>query len=182
MLLYLFTNTRLSYFHSGFMGSPYISTTRTGGGTNYVCLPSQNVTYKNFDHQPKTSLKTSFIDGVKYGSKGLFNTKNQPSLYGSAVCSVCQRPAKSVTLMMPGNTTCPSKWTMEYRGYLMADSRKKTQFVCVDENAEGDGGSVSQNHDIGTLEYVSAKWPACFSKDCGMYNTKDGFKCVVCSL
>ena len=164
------------------MASPYISRTRTGGGTNYVCLPSENVTYGKFDHRPKTSLLTSFIDGVKYGNKEFFKTKNQPSLYGSAVCSVCQSSGKSITLMIPGNTTCPSTWTTEYKGYLMADSRKKTQFICVDENAEGHGDSVSQNHDIGTLEYVSAKWPTCFSKNCGMYDSKDGFKCVVCSI
>ena len=64
----------------------------------------------------------------------------------------------------------------------MADSRKKSEFVCVDESAEGYGDSVSQTRDIGTLEYVSAEWPTCFSNDCGMYNTKDGFRCVVCSI
>lgn len=163
------------------MGSPYISKTRTGGGSNYLCLPSENVTYADFDLRAMSNLKRSLIDGVKYGNREFFKTKNQPSLYGSAVCSLCQINGKSMTLMIPGNTTCPSGWKTEYRGYLMADSRKKTQFICVDESAEGHGDSNSQNHNIGTLEFVSAKWPTCFSKECGVYDIKDGFRCVVCS-
>lgn len=164
------------------MATPYISDTRTGGGTNYVCLPSQNITYKKFDHRLGSGLKTSLIDGVKYGNEELFKTRYQSSLYGSAVCSMCQSDGKSTTIMIPGNASCPAEWAIEYKGFLMADSRKKTQFICVDESPEAHGDRVSQNHNIGTLEYVSAKWPACFSNDCGMYDIKDGFRCVVCSM
>jgi len=163
---------------TGFIATPYSINTRTGGGTNYICLPSDNIKYAKTDNSQITGLAVSFIDGVKYGSRNFFKTENDSSLDHSAVCSVCQRSSMSVTLMIPGKTNCPSKWAIEYRGYLMADPRKRTQFICVDESAEGYGKSVSQNHNIGSLEFVSAKGSTCDSKDC----EKDGFKCVVCSI
>ena len=165
------------------MASPHNRKRRTGGGTKYVCLPSINVTYHNVDYRSTTSSKTSYIDGVKYSSRDLFKTRSSLSLYGRAVCTACQHIGKSTTLMVPGNTTCPKTWTMEYTGFLMADSRKKTDFICVDESAEGDGGSLTGVRDIAILDFVTAKWPRCFGNTCGIYNDNDNaLRCVVCSL
>ena len=37
-----------------------------------------------------------------------------------ARCSVCQSPARSWALMVPGRQDCPASFTLDYKGYLMA--------------------------------------------------------------
>lgn len=170
------------------MASPHDNEQRTGGGTNYVCLPSGNVTYAKTNTRSTTSSKTSYIDGVKYGSRDLFKTTDPLFLYGRAVCTACQHFGKTITLMIPGIGSCPKngkgqKWTTEYSGYLMADSRRKTDFICVDRNAESDGKSLRETRTIGRLNFVTAKWPDCFANKCGVYNnTESALRCVVCSM
>eukprot|EP00795_Rhopilema_esculentum_P017265 gene17265-8828_t len=166
----------------GYMASSKTRPRRTGGGTNYVCLPSTNITYSNFNLDPLSSLVTSSIDGVKYGNKHLFKTKLVHTLDRLALCSVCQRFRKTTSLMIPGNSTCPKDWTFEYRGFLMADSEKRTDFICVDESAEGGGSSLSTDLHIGTLVYVNAKWPNCFANKCATNSGTKTLRCVVCSM
>ena len=36
-------------------------------------------------------------------------------------CAVCYSSIKTVKLMIPARITCPSSWTREYKGYLMAE-------------------------------------------------------------
>ncbi len=85
--------------------------------------------------------------------------------------------------MFPGNTTCPKEWTKEYNGFIMADSNKKTDFICVDESAEGQGGSLTGVPYVGSLDFVTVKWPYCSSGECGTDSKNDNaLKCVVCSM
>ena len=63
----------------------------------------------------------------------LLNDHNVP-------CAVCYTSVRSSKLMIPGETTCPSMWTQEYVGYLMAESypdhKRNAVYECVDKDSE----------------------------------------------
>ena len=48
-----------------------------------------------------------------------------------------------------GSTLCPTGWSREYYGYVMANyySHNKGEYVCVDVNMEKGDGSYNQNQD-----------------------------------
>ena len=56
--------------------------------------------------------------------------------------------------MIPAKTQCPDEWTLEYRGYLMAERtnhKRIAMFECVDEASEGLPGT--QGNSDGALFY-----------------------------
>ena len=124
-----------------------------GAGANLVCLSD------DFDagayQQPFTSSSTIFntIVGIEYllnindplivtsdndGSDPVESGDNVPC----AVCSV----VTDAVYMQPGSTQCPSLWTIEYTGFIMAESqttnpdraseRFRSHYVCVDSTAD----------------------------------------------
>ncbi|XP_019861921.1 PREDICTED: short-chain collagen C4-like [Amphimedon queenslandica] len=107
-----------------------------GGGANYVCL-HKDPQYLS-SHSPAYS---GFMYGTEYEwSNGIFTGRDQHN----APCAVCYTSTKSVKLMIPARTSCPSSWTMEYRGYLMAERdahKRNAVYECVDENVESVDGS-----------------------------------------
>ena len=59
-------------------------------------------------------------------------------------CSVCLRTQTQATVMIPGQNTCPQSFSIDYQGYLFASSPSssgRTEYICVDANAEGIGSS-----------------------------------------
>uniref|UniRef100_A0A1X7TC29 Uncharacterized protein n=1 Tax=Amphimedon queenslandica TaxID=400682 RepID=A0A1X7TC29_AMPQE len=62
----------------------------------------------------------------------------------NAPCAVCYTSTKSVKLMIPARTSCPSSWTIEYKGYLMTERHNHAYnkvYECVDEYPESVDGS-----------------------------------------
>ena len=53
-------------------------------------------------------------------------------------CAVCYTSTRETVLMIPAQLTCPSSWTREYYGYLMANRNdyRRTMFECVDISPE----------------------------------------------
>ena len=50
-------------------------------------------------------------------------------------CAVCYTSTKVVKLMIPAKTVCPTSWTVEYVGYLMAGyygHKRNVVYECVD--------------------------------------------------
>ena len=39
-------------------------------------------------------------------------------------CSVCYVATRSVAVMVPAKTQCPTDWTVEYVGYLMSENHR----------------------------------------------------------
>ena len=58
--------------------------------------------------------------------------------YHNAPCAVCYVATRSVAVMVPAKTRCPTDWTVEYVGYLMAENRghSRTMYECVDKDPE----------------------------------------------
>ena len=156
--------------YAGRTGSNYHA--HSGGGANYICMPND----------PEYS---SYFPGVQ-GRSHVYGTEYEgpPIAPGreqhNAPCAVCDVSNKSRVLMIPAKLTCPSDWTREYYGYLMADSvnaHGRTMYTCVDHIMESIPGS--QNHTRGGHFYhVEAD---CNGVACPPYNDYKELTCVVCS-
>ena len=145
---------------------------QSGGGANYICI-TKTPSYLSSTVPSAYSL----IYEAEY-DKPVFN-----SLHNQDVpCAVCYTSVRSSKLMIPGETTCPSKWTTEYAGYLMAgyrDHKCNAVYECVDKNSEGVPGG--QGSTDGALFYhvgVSCG----VGLPCPPYVANRPITCVVCTV
>ena len=95
-------------------------------------------------------------------------------------CSVCYVDRRASKLMIPAKIACPSSWTQEYVGYLMAEySNHKNNVVyeCVDKDAESVPGSAT--HIDSALFYHTIA--TCTGLPCLPYVTTKTITCVVCT-
>ena len=118
------------------------------------------------------------MHGAEYEDvNNIFSGKN----FHNVPCAVCYASTKTVKLMIPGRTSCPSSWTREYEGYLMTshDSHKRNAvYECVDEEPESIDGSVGNTH--GAIFYFTL--PNCGTGlPCPPYTTNKAITCVVCT-
>ena len=148
-----------------------------GGGANHLCLPEQ----------PQYSTYTAgvqngraYLYGAEYQTTGgdngplrSFNDHNVP-------CAVCYTSTRGTVVMIPARLTCPSSWTREYYGYLMADyhGHYRTMFECVDRYPQSVPGSIADTN--GALFYhVEVKCN--YGIPCPPYDTQKEVMCVVCT-
>lgn len=166
--------------YSGFTAGAHY--TQSGSGGNTVCLAS-NPIWTNpsggllaFND---TNQDESLIYGTEYevgnGVIGLGSRQDYDS-----VCAVCIQPNANITFMYPGAATCPSGWTTEYFGYLMANQyqQAKSSYICVDVNPAAAGSNGNSN---GNLLYATEA--ECGSLPCGagQYVQNREITCSVCS-
>ena len=83
-------------------------------------------------------------------------------------------------MMIPAKTSCPTNWTAEYTGYLMAAyySHHRSTYECVDKDPEsvpGLGAGISDNH---WIYHVEPHWSGL---PCPPYDAEKELTCVVCS-
>ena len=87
---------------------------------------------------------------------------------------------KVVKLMIPAKTVCPTSWTVEYVGYLMAVRhihKRNAVYECVDKDAES---IFSSSGDIdGALFYFVRT--ICTGLPCPPYVNNRVITCVVCT-
>ena len=165
------TGTTLVY--TGFAGGSQHN--QDGGGANYLCMPDA----------PKYSSTLTYRPGVQNHSPihgGEYQYPIQGSHDYNVPCALCHASSRSVLIMIPAMTSCPSDWTREYYGYLMSSQRvyKRTTFVCVDESMESITGSQADTN--GALFYHT-------EAHCGTglpctdttYNNHKELNCVVCT-
>ena len=156
------------------MGGSYY--THTGGGSNYLCLALDPI----FDKTTSGSQGNSYIYGTEYKVSGNSNMFPKNVHDHDAPCSVCHSGSRGSHVMIPGRNICPSGWTLEYKGYLMSahyGHNGRTQFICVDGNAEGTTGS--RRDDDGALLYFAESH--CGSLPCPPYATGKELTCAVCT-
>ncbi|PVD29548.1 hypothetical protein C0Q70_08799 [Pomacea canaliculata] len=151
--------------YSGEVGGSYY--TFPGAAVNYLCLPLSNVTLSditvnNFAHLYGGEYET--LDG---------HYQKDP------MCAVC-RSSRANNVMIPATTVCPSGWTSEYSGWLMAGDphhSAASEFICVDSKMEERIGSEKDNN--GKLLYYTST--VCGSLPCPPYVNGKRVTCVVCS-
>ena len=118
-----------------------------GGGANYLCLPN-DPSYLQYTSGSQTLR--NYVYGAEYetgdGPLSTFHNHNVP-------CAVCYVSTRGTVLMIPAKTTCPSSWTQEYNGYLMAEryNHYRSTYECVDQNPESVPGSAG--YQAGALIY-----------------------------
>ena len=148
---------------------------QTGGGANYVCLP------KVPEFMSKSVPRSyAFMYGAEYEDvNNIFPGKHDHN----APCAVCYTSTKTVKLLIPAKTSCPSSWTREYKGYLMTDRhnhKRNAVYECVDENPESIAVDGSVGDTNGALFYFIL--PTCGTGlPCPPYVTNKAITCVVCT-
>ena len=152
-----------------------------GGGANYLCLPEQPQ-YSNYT--AGTQIGRAYLYGTEYetGSQHIRDHGPLSSVSGHNVpCAVCYTSARETVVMIPARLTCPSSWTQEYYGYLMANvnhnTYMRTMYECVDYSPESVPGSVA-NTDGALFYHTEVK---CNGIPCPPYDTQKEITCVVCT-
>ena len=141
------------------------------GGTNFQCLPLENVEYA-LPFQPGIQGNNT-IYGAEYHT-----TINPESDLHNIPCAVCLVNSRTVTRMIPAQTSCPPSWTREYYGYLMAQEHDYSTYECVDVGMEIVPGTVSQDS-VAVLVHVEA---SCDGLPCHPYIEGKELNCVLCSI
>ncbi|KAL9974708.1 hypothetical protein ACROYT_G011781 [Oculina patagonica] len=164
-------DTQLVY--EGIVGGSYYN--HIGGGGDFTCL-TKTPKYVKYKDGSQTG---SYMYGTEYEVNTFNPFKND--LHDHEVpCAVCYVKSRASQLMIPARNDCPSGWTEEYHGYLMAGNynhKHSTNFICVDRDAEYVPGSkASQN---GAMLYLMEG--ACGSLPCLPYVGGRELTCAVCT-
>ena len=82
--------------------------------------------------------------------------------------------------MVPAKTQCPTDWTVEYVGYLMAENHRNLRiaYECVDNNPESIPGLNAYSTPTAYFELVE---PFCNGLSCAPYDDEKELTCVVCT-
>ena len=83
--------------------------------------------------------------------------------------------------MIPAKTQCPTNWTIEYIGYLMAEwihADGPTMYECIDKDPEKIEGldGISNPRSV----FIVAE-PLCNGLSCPPYDAEKELTCVVCT-
>ena len=153
-------------------GTPY---QYSGGAANYVCLPN-DPDYLQYQTgvQGVTRIGGVVYQYGRFPSLSSLNSQNVP-------CAVCYVANRSVAVMIPAKTQCPTHWTLEYIGYLMTKSYHNAgpkMYECVDKDPESIPGP-----DIPSDVSVAFKPVEPFSSGISntAYDDEKELTCVVCT-
>ena len=150
--------------------------THEGGGSNYLCLPL-NPIYEKYQSGTQGS---SYIYGTEY------QVNTQPNIFPKklhdhdAPCAVCHTTSRGSHVMIPARNVCPTNWTMEYKGYLMAqhyNSKGRSGYICVDDNPTASVGT-HDNKNGALLYFVEG---ICGALHCGPYIEGHELTCAFCT-
>lgn len=99
--------------YSGVIGGNLV--THSAGGSNQLCLPDS----PRYGQYTSGAQQRGLIFPGKYDTSSYAHQLS--SVHGKlATCAACYNSGSSASLMIPAAVNCPSGWTQEYIGYLMA--------------------------------------------------------------
>ena len=160
--------------YSGRAGGSHYS--HSGGGSNTQCLP--------LDPNFLTAISGSQTRAYMYGAEYETWTDSNSYLHGrhstDIPCAVCHVSNRTAVYMVPAKYTCPTGWTREYYGYLMAEyysGHYRSQFTCMDIAFKPVTGS-SADHNGLLFYFVEGR---CGSLPCPPYDRTREFSCAVCT-
>ena len=158
--------------YEGYAGGGHY--TQKGNGANYLCLP------KDPEYSSTTAPSwQSLLYGAEYETNNKIFSGNTQNY--NVPCAVCHAPKQSTKLMIPAKTSCPTSWTQEYYGYLMAERENHNRnavYECVDHNPDVIDGS--QMDKSGALFYFVVA--VCnHGLPCTPYVANRAITCVMCS-
>ena len=146
-----------------------------GGAANLICLPD-DPEYSTYGSGTSNQVP---LRGVQYqaASGQPFSSVNSHNI----PCAVCYASTRDTVLMIPAKLTCPTNWTTEYTGYLMAAYHGhygRTLFECIDSTPQSVPGLDGWDNDNALYYHVEA---TCNSLSCPPYDTEKEVTCVVCT-
>jgi hypothetical protein len=123
-----------------------------GGATNFICLGvGGQMSLGRFDTDEQAG---SAIGAVTYGDgNALWFQAGAP-----VTCSTCQTPGRGWNMMVPGRSSCPSGFTLDYAGWLLSTrhaaapvrtpsvsstATQKAAYVCVYNDTVANSGVLS---------------------------------------
>ena len=142
-----------------------------GGGANHLCMPPD----PQYNLQYQSGVQGySPVHGSEYGLP-LEGTHDH-----NVPCAVCLAATRETVLMLPAKTTCPTSWTKEYDGYIMAEryNHRRSTFECVDRSQESVPGSEADT-DGALFYHVEA---TCNGLQCPPYDPQKELTCAVCTI
>ena len=147
-----------------------------GGAANLLCLPD-DPEYSRYGsgvqgYSPLRGAEYRVASGQPLGSKH----------YHNMPCAVCCTSTRSKLLVIPAKLTCPTNWTTEYTGYLMAAHKSyngQTLFECVDGQPESVPGLNGLDDNNALYYHVEA---TCNSLSCPPYDSEKELTCSVCTI
>ena len=151
-------------------GTELVYSGRAGGSPyHHLCLPD-NPDYLQYGPGEQ---RRSYMYGVEYHPSNYQPLQNV--LYDNVPCAVCYIATRATLLMIPAKVSCPTGWTTEYSGYLMA--QRNSFYECVDKDPE----SVSGLSSASSANYLYHVEPQCSGFSCPPYDAEKELTCVVCS-
>ena len=146
-----------------------------GGAANILCLPN-DPQYSRYGsgvtgYSPLTGVQYHAVSGQPLRS---VDNHNMP-------CAVCYTSSRVTVLMIPAKLTCPTNWTTEYTGYIMADYHShngRYLYECIDQAPESVPGL--DGHDSNNAQYYHVE-ATCNSLSCPPYDAEKEVMCVVCT-
>ena len=148
-----------------------------GGGANYLCLPEQP---QYSSYTPGTQEGRAYLYGAEYEAGSYTNGPLRSFHNHNVPCAVCYTSARETVVMIPARLSCPSSWTREYYGYLMAERYiyYRRMFECVDQSPESIPGSIAST-DGALFYHTEVKCNR--GIPCPPYDTQKEVMCVVCT-
>ena len=146
-----------------------------GGAANLICLPD-DPEYSTYGSGTSNYVP---LRGAEYRA-----ASGQPFVSDTGhniPCAVCYASTRDTVLMIPAKLTCPTNWTTEYTGYLMAAYHVyngRTLFECIDSTPQSIPGLDRYDNDNALYYHVEA---TCNSLSCPPYDTEKEVTCVVCT-
>ncbi|XP_071485323.1 uncharacterized protein [Diadema antillarum] len=132
-----------SLIYSGLTASGSSATQNPGGGSNYLCLtsdPEYSMIVSGRDDPRSKIFGAEYRNGINFG--------HQTNLHGHDVpCVSCLTKGRQNILMIPGTASCPTNWTKEYNGFVMASRHNlmRTSYICVDHDAVDRPGTAAED-------------------------------------
>ena len=146
-----------------------------GGAADLLCLPDD----------PEYSIYGSGVNGYSLLRGAEYRSQSGQPLNANFVhnipCAVCYTSIRDTLLMIPAKLTCPTHWTTEYTGYLMAaypNHNGRTLFECIDHQPESVSGL--DGHDANNALYYHVE-ATCNSLSCPPYDAEKEVTCVICT-
>ena len=126
------------------------------------------------------------VTSLLYMEQNNYETHNGPhhnNIFEQNVpCAVCYASTRAAMIMIPAKTQCPSSWTREYYGYLMAErehhNHHRSSFDCIDVNPDVINGGAGST-DGALFHYVVASCNR--GLQCPPYQANRVVSCAVCT-
>ncbi|XP_072174531.1 uncharacterized protein [Diadema setosum] len=169
-----------SLIYLGVTASGSSATQNPGGGSNYLCLtsdPEYSMVVGGRQDARSKIFGAEYRNGINFG--------HQTNLHGHDVpCVSCLTKGRQNILMVPGTASCPTNWTKEYNGFVMAARHNlmRTSYICVDHDAVERPGTSAEDAMSSTLFPVEGICGTGGGLPCRPYVDGYELQCVVCSL